>query len=92
MRASLFVGLCAGLLVACGDKDPNPDTGSTGGPDDTADTDTDDTDTDTDDTAEPAEPVQATIEGVVRVQLYTEDEDGERTYLSWSEGLSLIHI
>ncbi|MFT5686795.1 MAG: hypothetical protein ACI8RZ_007752, partial [Myxococcota bacterium] len=52
--------------------------------DDTSDTDTEDT-SDTDDTDEPEEPVQATTEGVVRVQLYTEDEDGERTYISWSD-------
>jgi hypothetical protein len=84
IRALVWTGLCAGLMVGCGDKDPTPDTASVGD-DDTGETDTDTDDTDTDDTEEPDEPVQATAEGVVRVQLYTEDEDGERTYVSWDE-------
>lgn len=87
MRSLVLTGLLTGLsLVGCGDKDPSTDTSGLG-TDDTADTDdTDDTDTDdTDDTSEPSEPVQVTAEGVVRVQLYTEDDDGERTYVSWSD-------
>ena len=80
MRALTLTGL---LLIGCGDKDPgyiDTDVGT----DDTDDTDTTSTD-DTDDTDEPMEPVQATAEGVVRVQLYTEDEDGDRTFISWDD-------
>ena len=77
------MSLCVGaLLVGCGDKDVTTDTADLD-TDDTTDTDTDDTDTD--DTMVPEEPVQVLIEGVVRVQLYTEDEDGERTYISWGD-------
>ena len=84
MRMLTYIGLCAGLLAGCGDKDPEVDT------DDFDDT-TDPNDTnnssmpDTEDTEDPMEPTQAVIEGVVRVQLYTEDDDGERTYVSWSD-------
>lgn len=85
LRALACTGLA--LLLSCGDKEAPSDTSDVGD-DDTGkdDTDTDDGDTDdTADTDEPEEPVQAAATGVVRVQLYTEDDDGERTFISWDD-------
>ncbi len=36
-------------------------------------------------TGEPAEPIQATVRGTITVQLYTVDDSGDRTYISWAE-------
>ena len=84
MKTFAYIGLCAGLLLGCGDQDPEVDTGDVG--DTTQQDDTNNSSTpDTEDTGEPVAPTQAVIEGVVRVQLYTEDKEGERTYVSWSD-------
>jgi hypothetical protein len=89
MKTFALIGLCAGLLVGCVDKASEVDTSDA--EDTTKPDDTTSPPSDTEETEEPMEPTQAVIEGVVRVQLYTEDDDGERTYVSWSDSYKGVY-
>jgi len=69
------------------------DTATTGTTDDTATTDTTGTtdDTDTTGTITPG-GFNATIQGTVQVLLYTLDEEGEYTYISWGDAYNDVFI
>ena len=83
LKSFLFFGLA---LSSCSTKEPAAETGILDpGPPDPSDTDDTD-DTDTDDTEEPV--ITGGISGMIYVQLYMDDENGDREFISWKDAYS----